>query len=460
MIEATITGAITIQCAAPLKHQVLRQAMAENTFANPDYLDAVKTGRSPLMVPKAITTYQQMPGSIIFPRGYGHRLFAMAASMKAAITWTDNRVLVPAAYPGAILGIDLREYQIRAIDAALVGTQGMIVSPTGSGKTLTALELIRRRSQRAVILVHSQLLADQWRQVVRQRLGIVAGLIGGGVWSVGREITIAMMQTLIARPVDARAFGELIGLVVVDECHHAPAGTFSEVIGMFPGQYRYGFTATPQRGDGLELVISRLLGNVVATVLPGEVQHVGGIVPARVDVVDTGCLFAQVDPQKKNAWTDLVSAMVADRHRTQGIARLAVEKSRTRQTLVMTERVEHAIALADLIPGSLLVHGKLPAKERQKRMAQLATARVVVGTKGLLGEGLDCSVWSCLILASPMSGATPLLQAVGRVIRPAPGKKDGLVVDVVDAHPFALGAFKKRATVYRQRQWPICKVAA
>ncbi|MEO5334162.1 MAG: DEAD/DEAH box helicase [Magnetococcus sp. YQC-5] len=459
MIEATITGAITIQCVNPLTHQLLRQAMDENTFTNPDYAEAMKMGRITGKISKFITTYQQDPGSIIFPRGYGHRLFAMAASLKTQITWTDNRVMVPAAYPGSIHGIELRDYQIRVIDAALVGTQGVIVSPTGSGKTLTALELIRRRSQRSVILVHSQSLADQWRQVIQQRLGIIAGMIGGGAWAVGREITVAMMQTLIARPDDTKKFANVIGLVVVDECHHAPAGTFAQVIGMFPGKFRYGFTATPKRGDGLELVISRLLGNVVAIVHPGEVQQVGGIVQARVDVVDTGCLFAQLDPQKKNAWTDMVSALVVDRNRNLGIARLAMEQSRTRQTLVMTDRVEHAIALAELIPGSLLVHGKLPAKERQNRMAQLAIARVVVGTKGLLGEGLDCSVWSCLILASPISGATPLLQAVGRVIRPAPGKKDGLVLDLVDAHPFALGAFKKRATVYRQRQWPIRKVA-
>lgn len=49
---------------------------------------------------------------------------------------------------------------------------------------------------------------------------------------------------------------------------------------------------------------------------------------------------------------------------------------------------------------------------------------------------------------------------LGRVIRPAPGKKDGLVVDLVDGHPFTLGMYRKRATIYRQRQWKIQKVAA
>ena len=155
----------------------------------------------------------------------------------------------------------------------------------------------------------------------------------------------------------------------------------------------------------------------------------------------------------------MVTAIVADQGRSQIIARLAISLSKKRKTLVMTDRVEHAEILASMIPGSLLVHGKLPAKEKKKRMADLETPRVVVGTKGLLGEGLDCSAWSCLMLASPISGQTPLLQAVGRVIRPLPGKIDGLVVDIVDSHPFALGAYKKRAVIYRNRKWPISKGA-
>ncbi len=460
MTKAIITGAITIHHADPSNNPVLRQAMVENTFINPAYAEALKTGRSTRSVSKELTLYQLLPGKILFPRGYGYRLHDLAVSLGLPITWTDLRVVISAAYPQKISDIAWRAYQLRAIDSALAGTQGVIVSPTGSGKTLIALELLRRRSQRSVILVHSALLATQWRDVIQLRLGITAGLIGDGSWIVGREITVAIMQTLNARPEKTRIFADQIGLVVVDECHHAPAGTFAEVIGMFPGKFRYGFTATPERGDGLELVIHRLLGDVVATVHPDEVQNLGGIVPALVNVVDTGCRFPQVNLQKKNAWTALVAALVEDQGRNAQIARLAINLSHNRQTLVLTDRVEHAEALARLIPSALLIHGKIPLKERQKRMTHLTTARVVVGTKGLLGEGLDCSIWSALILASPMSGATPLLQAVGRVIRPAPGKINGLVIDLVDAHPYTLGMYKKRAMIYRQRQWIIRKMAA
>ncbi|MBF0339684.1 MAG: DEAD/DEAH box helicase [Magnetococcales bacterium] len=407
-----------------------------------------------------VSTCQIIPGEIIIPRGYGRRLHELAEATGNPITWRDDRVMALAAYPDRLSGVELRPYQQRILSGTQDPTQGVIVSPTGSGKTITALELIRRRSQRAAVLVHSQSLADQWRKVIMEKMNIQAGMIGGGAWTVGREITVAMMQTLTARPEKARQFAALVGMVIVDECHHAPAGTFAEVIGMFPARFRYGFTATPERGDGLEGMVYRLLGDVVATVLPEEVQGLGGIVQARIDVVDTGCRFPHVDPQKKNTWTALLEALVADQARNRQISRLAISLAQHRQTLVLTDRVEHAESLASLIPGALLIHGKIPAKERAQRMGMMTTARVVVGTKGLLGEGLDCSVWSALILASPMSGATPLLQAVGRVIRPAPGKKDGLVLDLVDAHPYTLGMYRKRAMVYRQRQWPVRKVAA
>ncbi|MBF0417967.1 MAG: DEAD/DEAH box helicase [Magnetococcales bacterium] len=353
--------------------------------------------------------------------------------------------------------VQLRGYQLRVIDKASMRTQGVIESPTGSGKTITALELIRRVGHRAVVLVHSQLLARQWGHVIKTILGLKAGQIGDGVWEEGAEITVAMMQTLVARPDQAKLFAQKIGMVVVDECHHAPATTFAKVIGMFPALHRFGFTATPDRGDGLGEIVNRLIGDTIAVVSPHEVQEVGGIVSVVVEAHRTGRTYSNVSPDDKRAYSKLLEAIVTDQGRNQMIARLAMSMN-ARQTLVLTDRVEHAETLAGQIMGSLLVHGKLPAKERNERMSKMATAKVVVGTKGLLGEGLDCSVWDTLILATPISGETPLLQAVGRVIRPAPGKGKALVIDLVDDHPFTLGMWRKRSAVYRRREWAMHRV--
>lgn len=126
-----------------------------------------------------------------------------------------------------------------------------------------------------------------------------------------------------------------------------------------------------------------------------------------------------------------------------------------RQVLILTDRVNHAEIIASMIPGAVLAHGGLKTAGKNLALAQMVKAKVTVGTKGLLGEGLDCSSWSCLIIASPISGDTPLQQAIGRVIRGAPGKLDGLVIDLVDPHPFGFGSFRKRKVIYNRRGWPV-----
>ena len=80
---------------------------------------------------------------------------------------------------------------------------------------------------------------------------------------------------------------------------------------------------------------------------------------------------------------------------------------------------------------------------------------MTIGTKGLLGEGLDCSSWANLVLASPISGESPIQQAIGRVIRGGHGKTEGLVVDLVDPHAFGWSSFANRRKVYNMRNWPM-----
>lgn len=457
----TVAGEITIICENPEKNLVIRQVKLDNRFDNPVFIEALRMKRFLDGIPRYTQSWWDVPGGICVPRGYGKRLQILNKSMNQSAKWIEQRVSCPVSFPPELKGIDMRTYQKRAIGGALGVTQGVIVSPTGSGKTLTALSILIQRSQRAVILVHKQLLADQWVDVILERMGIRAGVIGGGVWREGREVTVAMIGTLDSRRELARIFAAKIGILILDECHHAAAISFANVIGMFPAMYRYGFTATPERGDGLGGIVNMVMGDVVATVDPDEVEAAGGIVPILVEVLETGCLYPKVLPGGDTAYNDLLDAMLADSGRNAKIALLAQLYSQTRPTLVLAARVEHVMAIGAWIYGALVIHGKIPLKERRRRMALIPTAPIVVATMGLLGEGLDVACWSCLILASPISGEGPLRQAVGRAIRPdvAHGKENGLVVDVVDAHPYTISMYKKRGTIYRRMKWKVTKVA-
>lgn len=451
-VEAIITGDLAIQ--SPLPSGLLGAIRRDMTFANPEYLRMRQSGRDPRHVPRHIVAWTEEAERIRLPRGYGRRLHDLATTMGAPIRWDDRRIVRQAAYPDRLAGVTLRPYQRRAVEAACAVTQGVVVSPTGSGKTMTALEIIRRQGQSALVMVHNRELLRQWRAVIRQRLGVEAGIVGDGQWIVGQTVTVAMIQTLIARPEAATRLAQGIGLILADECHHLPAVSFGAVIGMFPAKWRYGFTATPDRRDGLGGMIHRLLGDVVATVSASEVLSIGGIVPVRIEALSTGCDFSRVDPAR-HGWGDFLGALAADDDRNRLIARIVRRVAGQRPTLILTDRVAHAEALAGQIPEGLLIHGGMTATRRKAAMAGIADAAVTIGTKGLLGEGLDISAWSALVLASPISGETPLKQAVGRVIRPAPGKVDGLVVDLVDDHPFAYGSFRKRRAVYNKNRWTV-----
>jgi len=137
----------------------------------------------------------------------------------------------------------------------------ILVAPTGSGKTVTAAEIIRQaveKGQRVVVVVHR-------RELVRQtsRKLYDAGVKNHGIIAAGfpprptAPVQIASVQTLYARALRTRKIDlPPAELVVVDECHHARARIWHGIINAYPGAVILGLTATPARGDG------RGLGNI------------------------------------------------------------------------------------------------------------------------------------------------------------------------------------------------------
>ena len=88
-------------------------------------------------------------------------------------------------------------------------------------------------------------------------------------------------------------------------------------------------------------------------------------------------------------------------------------------------------------------------------MERISEHQITIGTTGLLGEGLDVSSWGVLIMATPISSKVRLLQAIGRVIRPHPGKLKGYVADLVDDHGFSGSSRNKRLAIYEERGFDV-----
>ena len=123
--------------------------------------------------------------------------------------------------------------------------------------------------------------------------------------------------------------------------------------------------------------------------------------------------------------------------------------------LVLTDRKDHCETLVDLLAArgitAAMLIGDLSPKARRQVVEALNGGRVkvLVATGQLIGEGFDCRELSTLFLATPVKFNGRLLQYLGRVLRPAPGKDKGVVYDYVDVNVGVLeNAARERARVY------------
>jgi superfamily II DNA or RNA helicase len=250
------------------------------------------------------------------------------------------------------------------------------------------------------------------------------------------------MQTLALWPFWQLAeWGAGFGLVIVDEAHHVPCATLTDVLYELPGRYRLGLTATPTRADGLTPILLGHMGPIRATVSREALAEAGAIIVPRVERIATGWSPDEdLSGECGIEYVQMITDATEDEARNIQIADLAAAAVKAgRHVLIQTERVEHAKVLSRLIGdrhglGSVAVYGALGAKARALALSQVASGAcpILIATQ-LADEGLDLPILDTLILGVPQRNAARLEQRVGRVARPAPGKVDAIVYDLVDS---------------------------
>ena len=153
----------------------------------------------------------------------------------------------------------LRDYQERAVQAwERADTWGVVVLPTGSGKTHVAMKAISRVSPAIVIVPTLDLLA-QWKERLDEEFGIDTGIYSGDEHRLG-SVTVATYDTAYIR---AAELGNKFRLVVFDEVHHLPSPGYMSIAEMFACPSRLGLTATYEREDGRQSELPRLTGGKV-----------------------------------------------------------------------------------------------------------------------------------------------------------------------------------------------------
>ena len=375
--------------------------------------------------------------------------------------------------------------------------------PCGYGKTVVFIALCVALRRVTLVLAHKLPLVDQWIEEIRRfvpaaRVGYIKS---DGIRVDGVDLIVASTQSLFSHIESGREYlprlFDRVGMLCMDEGHHAVASTFSRVFNACPAQYRVVLTATPRRKDGLMPHLHMIGGPVIFKALRqiGEV-HVLCVEYVCEDHVELkmGRGGSHINRQA------MTNKLAEDGTRTAiAVSIIAALVRQNRRVLVVTPRVSHlnelgdALELLDVLHTrprrrvSLFVKDAKPSKRRRRKAESLEDAErladadrhawedsgphghaedfdaphvgrvlegmtqldrelqyegtVVLATSQMMEEGISYKAWDTLVDLDNMSDSE---QVIGRILRACVGKKVPLVVDMWIACSIFRGLFWKR----------------
>lgn len=191
------------------------------TFSNPTWKKKMARGLAVHDTPRQRKAYHRLEsGNLRIARGAWRLLRDIAQTHHIELQWEAHTIRAEDRPTELHCNATLRPYQEAAVQAALKHRAGVIVVPTGGGKTVIAMALAAALQTQTLFIVHTRELLRQTIESAERFLGIEAGVIGAGHFKPA-PFTVALVQTLTRRELDEVA--DQFGLIIVDEAHHAPA---------------------------------------------------------------------------------------------------------------------------------------------------------------------------------------------------------------------------------------------
>jgi superfamily II DNA or RNA helicase len=343
------------------------------------------------------------------------------------------------------------------------GGRGVVVLPTGTGKTHLASMAIEKAARPALIVTPTIDLLNQWYDELTLSFNVEIGLLGGGYY----EIKLITVTTYDSAYLNKERLGNRFGLIVFDECHHLPGPTHGLTATCAIAPFRLGLTATPERADNAHTHLDQLIGPVIyrreITQLRGDyladyrveklyvhlspedrVRHDEAREVYRTFVKNSGISMSQ-----PNGWAQFLflahrspegrEAFLAYRlQRELSLAAPAklnllahlLERHNGDRVLIFTHdnRTVYTIARRFLVP--VITH-QTKTKERREILLRFnAGTYPIVATSRVLNEGVNVPEANVAIILSGSGSVREHVQRLGRILRKS-GNKDAVLYEVI-----------------------------
>ncbi|MBW4607992.1 MAG: DEAD/DEAH box helicase [Hassallia sp. WJT32-NPBG1] len=344
----------------------------------------------------------------------------------------------------------LRDYQIDTIQQVFRhwgwGEHRVMVQlPTGGGKTIIFCALANeftKKSEPVLVIAHREELITQAASKLEAVTLTSPGIIKAGYKpNPDSLIQVASIQTLIRRNPPKASF------VIFDEAHHCHSRTYATVFKHYAeqGSYILGCTATPMRTDGRglrwlysgvegfeSLIVGPTVNELIAAdyLIPFKLYAPGRIINA-----SSAGLKTTAGDYNKAQLEDFVkkTLVIGD------VIETWKKHAAGRRTVLFAVSVDHSseLATAFLKAGISAAHldGDTPLGQRQQILADFENGKILVLCQhSIVTEGVDIPKIEAVQFTRPTKSLTIWFQAIGRSLRPSPGKPHAVVIDHTDTH--------------------------
>jgi superfamily II DNA or RNA helicase len=375
----------------------------------------------------------------------------------------DARDYQPVAWPIRVA----REpfpHQVEALDSWWKqGGRGVVVLPTGTGKTYMAILAIERAGRPALVVTPTIDLLNQWYGELTLAFDSPIGLLGGGYY----DFQALTVTTYDSAYIHLERWGNRFGLLVFDECHHLPGPSYmASALGSI-APYRLGLTATPERADGQEGLLQDLIGPLVYR---REIKQLAGEFLADYHAqrlyVDLSARELELYQQAREHYRRFVQDHGISMGSAKGWQRFIQETSRSAEGRAAFQAYREQKRLAQAAPAKLDTLEKLLLQHRHDRVLiftadnatvyqisrrflipaithqtkvkerKLVLERFHSGTypylvtSQVLNEGVDVPAASVGIILSGTGSVREHVQRLGRLLRKY-GEKQAVLYEVV-----------------------------
>jgi superfamily II DNA or RNA helicase len=385
---------------------------------------------------------------------------------RSGVEYADRARAYPELGSELVLHREARPFQTEALEAfRRANGRGVVVLPTGAGKSHLAVLAIADRRRATLVVVPTLDLVRQWYDLLRTSFGTDVGVVGGGSHEL-RELTVTTYDSAYLH---MQYFGARFGLVVFDECHHLPSGTYQLAAELCLAPFRLGLSATPERPDGREIELDRLIGPVIyrKDIVELSGDYLAEYETVRIAVELSAAERAEYAEQRKvytdflraqgirmgrqSGWSEFVQRAarssagrrafeaylrqrelsLAASGKLESLERL-LDQHRAEQVLIFTQdnATAYEVSRRFLIP--VITH-QTKVKERSDILERFSRREYgAIATSKVLNEGVDVPDASVAIVISGSGSVREHVQRLGRILRRS-GEKHAILYELVSA---------------------------